>query len=82
MPFLNCPLSALQRMIGGHGSARHMWFTPSQVIGTPATFDKANEPEKRWPGAFLGSGTRMAEMLQAEIARARALGPAPSAPRG
>jgi hypothetical protein len=73
MPFLNCLLGALQRMIGGQGGARPLWPSPSQVTGTPATFDKANEPEKRWLETFLGSGTRMAAGLQAEIARARAL---------
>jgi hypothetical protein len=60
-------------MIGGQGGARPLWPSLSEVIGTPATFDKANKPEERWLGAFLGSGTRMAAELQAEIARARVL---------
>ena len=73
MPFLNCLLGALPRMTGGHGGARPLWPSPSHVISTPANFDKANGPEKRWLETFLGSGTRMAAELQAEIARARAL---------
>ena len=60
-------------MIGWQGGVRPLWPSLSQVNGTPATFDKANGPEKRWLGVFLGSGTRMAAELQAEIARARAL---------
>ena len=60
-------------MIGGQGGARPLWPSLSQVTGTPATFDNANGSEKRWPETFLGSGTRMAAELQAEIARARAL---------
>ena len=41
MPFLSCLLGALPHMIGGQGGARPLWPSLSQVIGTPATFDKA-----------------------------------------
>jgi len=60
-------------MTGGQGGARPLWSPPSEATGTPAAFDKADGPEKRWLEAFLGSGTRIAAKLQAEIARARAL---------
>ena len=73
MLFPNFLLGALPRIIGGQGSARPQWPSLSEVIGTPATFDKANEPEKRWLETFPGSETRMAAELHAGIARARAL---------
>jgi len=82
MLFPKCFLSALQRMIGWQGCARPLWPSLSQVIGTPAAFVKANEPEKRWLETFPNSGSRMAVELQAGIARARTFGPTPSAPRG
>ena len=41
MPFLSCLMSALQPVVGVQGGARPLWPSPSQAMGTPATYDKA-----------------------------------------
>jgi hypothetical protein len=72
IPFLNCLLSALPRIIG-NGSTPPLWASLARTTGNSSVFDDENEPGKRWLETFFDSGSRMASEAQAEITRVRAL---------
>ena len=73
MPFLNCLLSALPRMIGkGSTQPPPLWASLARTMGDRSVFEEENEPEKRWLETYFASGSRMASEARGEIARVRA----------
>ena len=72
MPFLNCLLSALPRMMG-KGPDPPLWASLAGITGDSSAFEEENEPKKRWLETFFASGSRMAKEAQEEITRVRAL---------